>query len=155
MEEAQKTTSCVIYADMAYQTKANLVIDKTTMDITNNKAALAMLRREYRHLTSTRKRGQLLSCGRRLLVFRPHPFTNYLLPATTLVSSIQSATHESSAKLCLTTLPPMRGIAAPVPYPFRAGKCACLVLFLFLGQLTVSLSQTTAKLPYQEVPQQK
>jgi predicted dehydrogenase len=48
MEEAQKTTSCVIYADMAYQTKANLVIDKSTMDIKNNKEALAMLKREYR-----------------------------------------------------------------------------------------------------------
>jgi predicted dehydrogenase len=48
LEEAQQTTSCVIYADMAYQTKANLVIDKATMDIKNNKEALAMLKREYR-----------------------------------------------------------------------------------------------------------
>jgi hypothetical protein len=48
MEEAQKTTSCVIYADMAYLTKANLQIDKSTLDITNNKEALAMLKRPYR-----------------------------------------------------------------------------------------------------------
>jgi predicted dehydrogenase len=48
LEEAQKTTSCVIYGDMAYQTKSNLQIDKATLDIMNNKEALAMLKREYR-----------------------------------------------------------------------------------------------------------
>jgi predicted dehydrogenase len=48
LDEAQKTTSCVIYADMAYQAKANLMIDKSTMDIKNNKEAQAMLKREYR-----------------------------------------------------------------------------------------------------------
>jgi predicted dehydrogenase len=48
LEEAQKTTSCVIYADMAYQAKANLLIDKSTMDIKNNKEAQVMLKREYR-----------------------------------------------------------------------------------------------------------
>jgi predicted dehydrogenase len=48
LEEAQKTTSCVIYGDMAYLAKANLVIDKATLDIKNNKAAQGMLKREYR-----------------------------------------------------------------------------------------------------------
>jgi hypothetical protein len=33
---------------MAYQAKANLMIDKSTMDIKNNKEAQAMLKREYR-----------------------------------------------------------------------------------------------------------
>jgi predicted dehydrogenase len=48
LEEAQKTTSCVNYGDMAYRTKANLEIDPSTMDITNNKEARALLKREYR-----------------------------------------------------------------------------------------------------------
>jgi predicted dehydrogenase len=48
LEEAQKTTSTVIYGDMAYRTKGNLVIDKQTMNITNNKEAQAMLTRAYR-----------------------------------------------------------------------------------------------------------
>lgn len=48
LEEAQKTTSCVIYGDMAFRTKSNLVIDKTTMDIQNNKEAQGLLKRAYR-----------------------------------------------------------------------------------------------------------
>ncbi len=48
LEDAQLTTSSVIYGDMAYRTKANLLIDKTTMDIKNNKEAQALLKREYR-----------------------------------------------------------------------------------------------------------
>ncbi|CAN5873463.1 Gfo/Idh/MocA family oxidoreductase [soil metagenome] len=48
LEEAQKTTSCVIYADLAYQAKGNLVIDNATFDIKNNKDAQALLKREYR-----------------------------------------------------------------------------------------------------------
>ncbi len=48
LDDAQKTTACIIYADMAYQAKTNLMIDKSTMDIKNNKEAQAMLKREYR-----------------------------------------------------------------------------------------------------------
>jgi hypothetical protein len=48
LEEAQKTTACVIYGDMAFRTQSNLVIDAATMDIKNNKEAQAMLKREYR-----------------------------------------------------------------------------------------------------------
>jgi predicted dehydrogenase len=47
-EEGQKTTSCIIYGDMAYRTKSNLVINKSSMDITNNKEAMALLKRNYR-----------------------------------------------------------------------------------------------------------
>ena len=48
LEEAQKTTSTVIYGDMAFRTKSNLVIDKPTMDIKNNQEAQALLTRKYR-----------------------------------------------------------------------------------------------------------
>ena len=48
LEEAQKTTSCVIYGDMAYRSKSHLHIDKQTMGIKNNKEAQAMLKRKYR-----------------------------------------------------------------------------------------------------------
>jgi hypothetical protein len=48
LEDAQKTTSCITYGDIAYRTKANLVIDSASMDITNNQDAFAMLKREYR-----------------------------------------------------------------------------------------------------------
>ncbi|CAN5497655.1 Gfo/Idh/MocA family oxidoreductase [soil metagenome] len=48
LEDAQKTTSSVIYGDMAYLTKSNLVIDKSTMEVKNNKEAQAMLKRNYR-----------------------------------------------------------------------------------------------------------
>lgn len=47
-EDAFKTTSTVIYGDMAYLTKTNLQIDKASMNIKNNKEAQAMLKREYR-----------------------------------------------------------------------------------------------------------
>jgi predicted dehydrogenase len=48
LEDAYKTTSCVIYGDMAYRTKSNLIIDKSSMNIKNNKEAQAMLKRQYR-----------------------------------------------------------------------------------------------------------
>lgn len=48
LEDAQKTTSCIIYGDMAYRSKSHLLIDKPTMDIQNNIEAQAMLKREYR-----------------------------------------------------------------------------------------------------------
>ncbi|HEY3406285.1 MAG TPA: Gfo/Idh/MocA family oxidoreductase [Ohtaekwangia sp.] len=48
LEDAQKTTSCVIYGDMAFRTKSNLTINKTTLDIPNNKEAQGLLKREYR-----------------------------------------------------------------------------------------------------------
>jgi len=48
LEEAQKTTSCIIYGDMAYRTKSSLDIDSSTMNIKNNKEAQAMLIRAYR-----------------------------------------------------------------------------------------------------------
>jgi predicted dehydrogenase len=48
LEEAQKTTSTVIFGDMAYRTKSNLVIDPKTMDIKDNPAAQALLTRAYR-----------------------------------------------------------------------------------------------------------
>lgn len=47
-EEGHKTTSCIIYGDMAYRTKSNLMINKSSMDITNNKEAMALLKRQYR-----------------------------------------------------------------------------------------------------------
>ena len=48
LEDACKTTSSVIYADMAYQVKSNLVIDQSTMNISNNEQARKLLKREYR-----------------------------------------------------------------------------------------------------------
>jgi predicted dehydrogenase len=48
LEEAQKTTSCVIYGDMAFRAKTNLVINKTTMNIENNPEMQKLLKREYR-----------------------------------------------------------------------------------------------------------
>ena len=48
LEDAQITTSAVIYADMAYRVKSELIINQSSMDIENNKMALAMLKREYR-----------------------------------------------------------------------------------------------------------
>jgi hypothetical protein len=47
-EKAQKTTCCVIYADMAFRTKSELIIDPATLEIKNNKQAQALLKREYR-----------------------------------------------------------------------------------------------------------
>ena len=48
LEDAQKTTAAVIYGDMAFRTKSNLIIDKSSMEIASNKDAMAMLRRPYR-----------------------------------------------------------------------------------------------------------
>jgi predicted dehydrogenase len=48
LEEAQKTTSCVIYGDLAFRTKSNVEIDASTMNIENNTAAKSMLIRDYR-----------------------------------------------------------------------------------------------------------
>lgn len=47
-EDAFKTTSTIIYGDMAYLAKANLEIEKASMNIKNHKQAQAMLKREYR-----------------------------------------------------------------------------------------------------------
>jgi hypothetical protein len=47
-EEAVKTTSTVIYGDLAYLVKSGITIDSSTMDIPNNKEAQKMLKREYR-----------------------------------------------------------------------------------------------------------
>jgi predicted dehydrogenase len=48
LEDAFITTSSIIYADMAYLAKSNLVIDAKTMDIKNNTVAQGMLKRKYR-----------------------------------------------------------------------------------------------------------
>jgi len=48
LENAQKTTSTVIYGDMAYRVKSELEINQSSMSIANNKEAQAMLKREYR-----------------------------------------------------------------------------------------------------------
>lgn len=47
-EEAVKTTSTVIYGDLAYLVKSGISIDSSTMDIRNNGKAQKMLKREYR-----------------------------------------------------------------------------------------------------------
>jgi len=47
-DRAYKTTSAVIYGDMAYLAKSSLDINIATMDITNNEEAQKMLKREYR-----------------------------------------------------------------------------------------------------------
>ena len=48
LNEAQKTTSMVIYGDMAFRVKSELKIDASTMNITNNQQASDLLKREYR-----------------------------------------------------------------------------------------------------------
>ena len=48
LEEAFKTTSTVIYGDLAYLVKSGITIDSSTMDIPNNEEAQKMLKREYR-----------------------------------------------------------------------------------------------------------
>lgn len=48
LEDAQKTTAAVIYGDMAFRAKSNLVINKSTLGIGNNKEAAALLKRDYR-----------------------------------------------------------------------------------------------------------
>jgi predicted dehydrogenase len=47
-DDGHKTTSCIIYGDMAFRTKSNLAINTATFDITNNKEAQALLKRPYR-----------------------------------------------------------------------------------------------------------
>jgi predicted dehydrogenase len=47
-EEAVKTTSTVLYGDLAYLVKSGITIDSSTMDVTNNEEAQKMLKREYR-----------------------------------------------------------------------------------------------------------
>jgi predicted dehydrogenase len=47
-EDGFSATSSIIYADLAYLTKASISIDRQTMDITNNEEAYALLKREYR-----------------------------------------------------------------------------------------------------------
>lgn len=48
LEEAFKTTSTVIYGDLAYQVNSGISIDRSNMNITNNEKAHSMLKREYR-----------------------------------------------------------------------------------------------------------
>ena len=48
LEEAFKTTSTVIYGDLAYLVNSGITIDLSTMDIPNNAEAQKMLKREYR-----------------------------------------------------------------------------------------------------------
>lgn len=48
LEQAVKTTSSVIYADLAYQVKSRLDIDKVTMDVIKNNEAQRLLKRTYR-----------------------------------------------------------------------------------------------------------
>ena len=48
LEEAFKTTSTVIYGDLAYLVKSGITIDSSTMDILNNEEAQSMLKRPYR-----------------------------------------------------------------------------------------------------------
>ena len=48
LEDAFKTTSSMIYADMSYRLKSGLNIDISNMDITNHEEGRKMLKREYR-----------------------------------------------------------------------------------------------------------
>lgn len=48
MEDAQKTTSSVIFADMAYRTQSHLEIEASGLNIRDNEEAEARLKREYR-----------------------------------------------------------------------------------------------------------
>jgi predicted dehydrogenase len=48
LEDAQQTTSSVIYADMAFRVKSELAINRSTMTIDNNEEAMSMLKRGYR-----------------------------------------------------------------------------------------------------------
>lgn len=47
-EDAQRTTSSVIFADMAYRSQAKLQIDTSGLNIQNNEAAQDRLKRQYR-----------------------------------------------------------------------------------------------------------
>jgi predicted dehydrogenase len=48
IEDAQVTTSTVIYGDLAFRTKSAFSIDKTTMNTPDNNEVSALLKREYR-----------------------------------------------------------------------------------------------------------
>jgi hypothetical protein len=48
LEEAFKTTATVIYGDMAYRLKADLSIDKSTMNISNHGGTQQLMKRPYR-----------------------------------------------------------------------------------------------------------
>lgn len=48
LEDAHKTTSAVILADMAYRTKSHLQIETPGLNISNNEKARAKLQRQYR-----------------------------------------------------------------------------------------------------------
>ena len=48
IEDAQLTTSSVIFADMAYRTQAHLEIEASDLNISNNEEAEARLKRQYR-----------------------------------------------------------------------------------------------------------
>jgi predicted dehydrogenase len=48
LADAFKSTSTVIYGDMAYRVKAEIAVDKLTMNIRNNPDAQNMLKRDYR-----------------------------------------------------------------------------------------------------------
>ena len=48
LDEAQKTTSMVIYGDMAFRAKSELIIEASTMNIKNNQQASTLLKRAYR-----------------------------------------------------------------------------------------------------------
>ena len=48
IQDAFKTTSTVLFGDLAYQSKCEIMIDKPTMNIKNNEEAQKLLKREYR-----------------------------------------------------------------------------------------------------------
>ena len=48
LEDAFKTTSSVIYADLAYQVKSGITVDGASMDIKDSAEAQSMLKRAYR-----------------------------------------------------------------------------------------------------------
>lgn len=48
LEDAFKTTSAVIYADLSYLVKSGINIDNSTLNISNNDKAQKMLKRDYR-----------------------------------------------------------------------------------------------------------
>ena len=48
LDEAVKTTAALIYADLSYEVKSSLAIDKTTMTVVNNDEAQKLFNRVYR-----------------------------------------------------------------------------------------------------------
>ena len=49
LEDAQKTTSAVIYGDIAFRSMSNVIIDKSSLGIGSTKEAMALVKREYRY----------------------------------------------------------------------------------------------------------